>query len=190
MNAGIHDAHNLAWKLALALNGGNAEMLLNSYDAERYDAIVHNVDVATDRLTRIGISAPDWVRLIALRLANWAARFKSVQRRMAKAAGMLNLRYDQSDLIDRSGGRYLPDIALGDGVRLRSAIGTDGGLVELIQNGNKVCVGETTFELSEVAAQEIAKMGGPFFAVRPDHVIAYSGGSRETAEGYVKVFRI
>lgn len=35
MNTGIQDAHNLAWKLALAVSGVGAEGLLDSYDAER-----------------------------------------------------------------------------------------------------------------------------------------------------------
>jgi 2-polyprenyl-6-methoxyphenol hydroxylase-like FAD-dependent oxidoreductase len=35
MNTGIQDAHNLAWKLALALSGNGSARLLDSYDAER-----------------------------------------------------------------------------------------------------------------------------------------------------------
>ncbi len=35
MNTGIQDAYNLAWKLALVLNGSAREALLDSYDAER-----------------------------------------------------------------------------------------------------------------------------------------------------------
>jgi hypothetical protein len=34
-NTGIHDAHNLAWKLALVLHGAAGEPLLSSYEAER-----------------------------------------------------------------------------------------------------------------------------------------------------------
>ncbi|HEU4998517.1 MAG TPA: FAD-dependent monooxygenase [Lapillicoccus sp.] len=35
MNTGIQDAHNLAWKLALAVSGKGSAGLLDSYDAER-----------------------------------------------------------------------------------------------------------------------------------------------------------
>lgn len=35
MNTGIQDAYNLAWKLALVLNGAAPEALLDSYEAER-----------------------------------------------------------------------------------------------------------------------------------------------------------
>lgn len=34
-NTGIHDAHNLAWKLAAVLSGASSSALLDSYDAER-----------------------------------------------------------------------------------------------------------------------------------------------------------
>ena len=37
--------------------GADAEAYLGSYDSERQDAIRHNVDVFTDRLTRFGINA-------------------------------------------------------------------------------------------------------------------------------------
>lgn len=185
MNAGIQDAHNLAWKLALALRGGNVEVLLNSYDQERYDAIVHGVDPTTDRLTKIGILAPVWLRSMAIGVLRLLAGFPRLQKRFAMGAGMLTHRYDQSDLIDSSGGRFLPDIPLGDGMRLRAALGRDGGLVEVVQNGAKVCVGESTFELSTSASDELGKVGGPYIAVRPDHVISYAGASRERAESFL-----
>ena len=35
MNTGLQDAHNLAWKLALAARGAAGDALLESYEAER-----------------------------------------------------------------------------------------------------------------------------------------------------------
>jgi hypothetical protein len=35
MNTGVQDAHNLAWKLAVVLQGSAAQQLLGSYQAER-----------------------------------------------------------------------------------------------------------------------------------------------------------
>lgn len=37
MNAGLRDASNISWKLAMALNGGASSASLDSYDAERRD---------------------------------------------------------------------------------------------------------------------------------------------------------
>jgi 3-(3-hydroxy-phenyl)propionate hydroxylase len=42
-NSGIHDADNLAWKLALVVEGGAAPALLESYNAERVAACDENI---------------------------------------------------------------------------------------------------------------------------------------------------
>jgi pentachlorophenol monooxygenase len=56
MNTGIQDAHNLAWKLALALAGQAAPGLLQSYDAERR-SVGEEVVGRTVRSAREGIGA-------------------------------------------------------------------------------------------------------------------------------------
>ncbi|MFD0361988.1 FAD-dependent monooxygenase [Nocardia sp. GCM10030253] len=64
MNTGIQDAHNLAWKLALAVTGDGASGLPESYDAERRPVGVEVVG-RTVRSAREGIGAgesdPDYV---------------------------------------------------------------------------------------------------------------------------------
>jgi len=45
MNSGIQDADNLGWKLAFTLKGDAAEGLLDSYEAERREAAVANLEV-------------------------------------------------------------------------------------------------------------------------------------------------
>jgi 2-polyprenyl-6-methoxyphenol hydroxylase-like FAD-dependent oxidoreductase len=64
MNTGIQDAHNLAWKLALALQGVASTGLLASYDAERR-AVGEEVVGRTVRHAQQGIGAgetdPDYI---------------------------------------------------------------------------------------------------------------------------------
>ena len=48
-NTGIHDAHNLAWKLAFVLKGLAAPALLDSYDAERRPVCKFTVEQAYAR---------------------------------------------------------------------------------------------------------------------------------------------
>ena len=64
MNTGIQDAHNLAWKLALAVRGEAADGLLDSYDAERRP-VGEEVVGRTVRSAREGIGAdstdPDFI---------------------------------------------------------------------------------------------------------------------------------
>jgi hypothetical protein len=54
LNAGMQDAYNLAWKLALAANGVSAPQLLESYESER-KPIVRQVIRGTDLMTRLGL---------------------------------------------------------------------------------------------------------------------------------------
>lgn len=56
MNTGVQDAHNLAWKLALAVRGKASADLTNSYDAERRP-IGEEVVGRTVRSAREGIEA-------------------------------------------------------------------------------------------------------------------------------------
>ena len=44
LNSAIHDAHNLAWKLALVLNGDASATLLSTYDVERRSVIEENIE--------------------------------------------------------------------------------------------------------------------------------------------------
>jgi 2-polyprenyl-6-methoxyphenol hydroxylase-like FAD-dependent oxidoreductase len=59
-NTGIHDAHNLAWKLALCLSGAAGDGLLDSYEAERLPVARFTAEQAFTRyVTR---SAP-WLQV-------------------------------------------------------------------------------------------------------------------------------
>jgi 2-polyprenyl-6-methoxyphenol hydroxylase-like FAD-dependent oxidoreductase len=49
-NTGIHDAHNLAWKLAFVVHGKADPALLETYDAERRPVVMHTLDQAVARL--------------------------------------------------------------------------------------------------------------------------------------------
>jgi putative polyketide hydroxylase len=48
-NTGIHDAHNLAWKLALVINGHAAPALLDTYETERRPVALFTVEQAFSR---------------------------------------------------------------------------------------------------------------------------------------------
>ncbi|MHC0432276.1 FAD-dependent oxidoreductase [Streptomyces sp. O3] len=49
-NTGVHDAHNLAWKLAMVLRGEAGEGLLDTYDAERRPVAEATIEQARLRL--------------------------------------------------------------------------------------------------------------------------------------------
>jgi 2-polyprenyl-6-methoxyphenol hydroxylase-like FAD-dependent oxidoreductase len=91
MNTGIQDAHNLAWKLALAVRGVAAAGLLDSYDAERRP-VGEEVVGRTVRAAREGIGAD-------------SSDPSYVIRREAQ----LLISYADSPIVGSGGGRRAPD---------------------------------------------------------------------------------
>jgi len=125
MNSGIHDAHNLAWKLARVLAGAKAHPLFASYEAERREAVIKNVDRYTDALTRFGLLAPGFVQRAFRGLVRAVPRL-GLMSYLAPKMGMLDTTYRHSPLLSGNGawvGRRAPD---GD------LIAPDGSSVRLL----------------------------------------------------------
>lgn len=125
MNGGIHDAHNLAWKLAHALRGGDENRLLDSYDTERRAVIVESVSRYTDLNTRTIVQTPAVVREVVFLLWRQAFKVGRIRSRALRRATMIDLDYPPSGLLDtheRSAGVRLPNPLLrspeGEEVRL------------------------------------------------------------------------
>src|SRR5262249_37884644 len=125
MNSGIQDAHNLAWKLARVLAGADVESLLTSYETERRETVLTNVDRYTDVLTRYGVGAPELVRKVTSRLVSFLPRLGLLSL-VAPRMGMLDTAYTQSPILSGQGhwlGRRTPDGELS---------APDGSLIRLI----------------------------------------------------------
>lgn len=121
MNAGIQDAHNLAWKLAAILGGGNEDKLLNSYETERMAAVVEKVSGNTDFMTRIFLQSPLIIRKISFFLLRKILAIRLLRRKFLKRTTMIDLGYKESDIHLTSkapAGKRLPN------VRLKSSAGT------------------------------------------------------------------
>lgn len=127
MNAGIQDAANLAWKLALAAQTEDcAPALIDSYDRERREIITDTVERVTDRITRFGITFPMRARQFVIRTFARAVRGRGMQRKLCRGIGMLSGRYANSPIIDNRhplAGRRLDDLRLPDGSRLSAQRG-------------------------------------------------------------------
>lgn len=130
MNTGIADAFNLAWKLALYLDGRGGGRLLDSYEQERRPVarqMLYSVDVlsrtsfARNRLVRAG---RDWVLRVM-------SRRPALVARLVRRASQLDVAYPDSPLVGtghwppgRGGplpGARMPDVSLdaaGDRLRL------------------------------------------------------------------------
>lgn len=112
MNMGIQDAHNLAWKLAIALRSGGAEALLDSYDAERRRT-AEEVLFRTDRAFR----KPEGIQA--------ALTDEEEARRMLIQWSQLDLNYRRTPMVEEYASE-LEDLPLRAGDRA-----PDGVLVEL-----------------------------------------------------------
>jgi 2-polyprenyl-6-methoxyphenol hydroxylase-like FAD-dependent oxidoreductase len=185
MNAGVHDAHNLAWKLAAMLAGGDAERLASSYDLERRTLITRHVQPATDRGTR-AIAARGWMRGVGLAAVGIALRVPAVRRRAMRAMSMLDGRYPASPLLlgrRAPTGTRIPDVRLRRGDerdRLHTLLGLRPGLVcvhaeplPLPDAGGVVPVriGEGGWtDPSGILSRVVGR--GKLVVVRPDHVMS------------------
>jgi 2-polyprenyl-6-methoxyphenol hydroxylase-like FAD-dependent oxidoreductase len=131
MNGGIQDAHNLAWKLAHALRGGDADRLLASYEVERRAVVVEDVSRYTDVVTRLFLQAPAVARQAAFALFRLAARSRRLRRMNLRRTAMLDLGYPASPLLDadeRAAGVRLPNPVL------RAPDGQESRLYDLLPN--------------------------------------------------------
>ncbi|WP_165422958.1 FAD-dependent monooxygenase [Ktedonosporobacter rubrisoli] len=97
MNIGIQDAYNLAWKLALVLQGKAEENLLNTYQEERWPVakwVVGGAENATGLLVTQN-PAMRWLRdHFFVPLLN----MKAIQRYLALQTSELNINYRRSSL--------------------------------------------------------------------------------------------
>ncbi len=138
MNAGIQDAGNLAWKLAAALRGGDADRLLESYHVERHAMAVGHVSRYADLITRYFLQSGGRARAGLFRLLRGAMGVAPFHRRMAARTMMLDLRCPPSPILDgseRASGLRLPNPLLrgplGGRVRLHDLLPVGPALVEV-----------------------------------------------------------
>jgi 2-polyprenyl-6-methoxyphenol hydroxylase-like FAD-dependent oxidoreductase len=98
MNTGIQDAHNLAWKLALAVKSRATEQLLDSYGIERH-AVGEAVLRSTDFATKVGTVRGVLARNVRNTAARFMSSFEFVQQRIVKQVSELTVGYEASPIV-------------------------------------------------------------------------------------------
>jgi len=173
MNAGIQDAHNLAWKLAYTLRGGDADVLLDSYDIERHEAITQGVEVFTDRLSRFGLFMSRNVRATLTRAARALIAVPLFRRRVLLTMMMLSAHYRRSPLFfGRSSliGRRSPEITALAAYRPTLVLYEPSDEVTAAAPGCNV----PDLRVTETSDWRAWKCRQPFAAlVRPDGIVGY-----------------
>jgi 2-polyprenyl-6-methoxyphenol hydroxylase-like FAD-dependent oxidoreductase len=101
MNTGLQDAYNLAWKLALVVQGRAREALLDTYEAERLP-VAKRLLATTDTAFRLIVS-DHWLAgllrtKIAARVAAAAMRFVRVQQFAFRTVSQVGVHYRRGPL--------------------------------------------------------------------------------------------
>ncbi len=99
LNTGIQDAYNLAWKLALVIQGTVPADFLTSYSRERHP-VAENVLNRTDRFFRFALSDHYWLRQARRWLMPLLAGRKGVQRRIRDGISELDIAYRHSPIVE------------------------------------------------------------------------------------------
>lgn len=200
MNAGIQDAHNLAWKLAVALGGGDQERLLASYDQERR-AVVGTVSRGVNRLTRVGIQTPRSIRAMVVWLMRVASAVPPMRVRRARAMAMVGLHLSASALLPAGSGpagRRVPNPVLTapDGTRVRLYDVLPLGAAVLDLSGNRprpelpvdatVVVGSGGYHDESGRLRRLVDGAPGWVLVRPDRHVAWV---RTEPDGLVEATR-
>lgn len=126
MNTGLQDAYNLAWKLALVINGQAKPELLDSYQEERYP-IVSEIVKRAERFTKMILLENS----LLLKLRNLFFKILNNRPRLTKKIAMrltqLSLNYKKSPIINYQGkisrkgprpGERVPDVFINQTSRL------------------------------------------------------------------------
>lgn len=157
MNTGLGDADNLAWKLALVIQGRAAPTLLDTYEAERRP-VAARVLATTTPATRFAMQPG--VATAAIRDLMWPLlKLPVVQRRLVRAASQLDVRYSGPLAVGRRGGERVPRFA---------RVG------RWVLAGPATCLEVARERLGDVVHHERA---GDTLLVRPDGHLAWRGPS-------------
>jgi len=202
MNTGLQDAYNLAWKLALVVQGRADAALLDSYEGERLP-VARRLLGTTDRVFRFIVSDGPLAGLlrtkVLARMAALAMARPAIQAAVFRTVSQIGIRYRKSALSQSSGalpgdapraGDRFPwmHLEFGSAGRLEDVFGRlDDTRFNLLVFGQQAPPGlplpDDLARVQVIAvdganAAECARAGVPspsFYLVRPDGYIGLAG---------------
>jgi 2-polyprenyl-6-methoxyphenol hydroxylase-like FAD-dependent oxidoreductase len=208
MNTGLQDAYNLAWKLALVIQGRANPALLDSYEQER-QPVAQRLLATTDRLFMLLVSDGWFAKLFRTRIVPRALGFAMTIDRIRKLAfrtvSQIGIRYRHSPLSatlpglpagapcggDRfpwlklrlDGGNAAADLyqQLDDRSFKLLVIGQPAPAEGLLDTGELLrthMVDDDAVNAAELARVNIT--GPVFYLLRPDGHVAVAGGQLDT----------
>jgi len=196
MNTGIQDACNLAWKIAVAIQGAAAPGLLDSYETERLP-IGSELLRATGGLSRLVLSQTSLVDAVRDRIAPVLVGWAPIHERILNSLSEVSVAYRNSPIVANSG-RRAPDATVRrDNAELRLYEAMRDPRHKLVYCGVRQLPAPLMGLIREHAAfVELLQAGNGFpavyglknetvIAIRPDGYIGYIGAPEiEPLRGY------
>jgi 2-polyprenyl-6-methoxyphenol hydroxylase-like FAD-dependent oxidoreductase len=187
MNTGIQDAFNLAWKLALVIEGAARPVLLDSYSAER-SAVGEKVLRNAGRLTEMATMRNPLLQDIRNTIVRFAASFPQVQHKVADQLGEMDIGYPDSPLTAASG-----PLAHGPkaGERWPHQLAGGAGGCRFTALGPPELVAGLVTKFPRLATAGAVHGGGDATTlrlIRPDGYVGFAGGPQDgrRAEAYLE----
>jgi 3-(3-hydroxy-phenyl)propionate hydroxylase len=158
-NSGIQDADNLAWKLALVLEGKAPEHLLDSYSIERRAAALQNIHI-TARTTRFLSPQQGYERTLRDAVIALAREFPFARAFVNTGRLSTPTQYRESPLNvgtrvtdgDERRGRHVQNVAL------TLPDGSSGDLIELLAQSDGALLVFLSCEVDRYLAPELERM--------------------------------
>lgn len=98
MNTGIQDAYNLAWKLALVIQGKAKPSLLESYNPERHP-VIENIVKTTERMTKMMFIGNPFFVWIRNHIVKFITSKRVFVRKVTMQVSQLAIQYKLSPII-------------------------------------------------------------------------------------------
>lgn len=188
MNTGMQDAFNLAWKLALVIEGAAKPSLLDSYSPERTsvgDRVLKNAGRLTEAATLSNPLLQDVRNLIV----RFAATFPHFQHKVADQLAEMDIGYPDSPLTARNGHaghgpkageRWPHRLPEGAGGRKFTAIGPADLVAGLAAKFPQLVVAAPARDPAHATALHL---------IRPDGYVGFAGSPKDgpRAEAYLSV---
>src|SRR6266851_2898399 len=186
MNTGMQDAFNLAWKLALVIEGSARPSLLDSYSPER-SAVGDRVLKNAGRLTEAAIVRNPVLQGIRNTVGKFATGFPFVQHKIANQLSEMDIGYPGSPLTVKNGhvangpksGERWPDrLPAGAAGAKFTALGPADVVAALAAKFPRLVLAAPAQDPTHKAALRL---------IRPDGYVAYAGAAKDQkqAEAYL-----
>jgi 2-polyprenyl-6-methoxyphenol hydroxylase-like FAD-dependent oxidoreductase len=186
MNTGMQDAFNLAWKLALVVDGNVGPALLDSYSVER-SAVGDRVLRNAGRLTEAALVRNPIMQGLRNTVVKFATGFPLIQHKMANQLAEMDIGYPESPLTVKNGhvvsgpksGERWPDrLPAGAAGARFTALGSAEMVAALSKKFPKLVLPSPAKDPTHATALRL---------IRPDGYVGYAGAAKDQskAEAYL-----